>query len=124
MGLKITNKIKQFIIQNERALDIGLDNMSKDIEVLGKMRVPYKEGDLMDEIKAKRVGRLRYKVVVDKEYAAYQERGKRKDGSRVVRKYTTPSTGKNFLSKSGDQVGGKASDYFKQAVNNIRLGLN
>lgn len=33
-------------------------------------------------------------------YAAYQERGKRLDGSHVVKHYTTPGTGKEFANKS------------------------
>lgn len=33
-------------------------------------------------------------------YAAYQERGKRLDGSHVVRHYTTPGTGKEFAKQS------------------------
>lgn len=37
-------------------------------------------------------------------YAAYQERGKRLDGTHVVRHYTTPGTGKEFAKKSVEKT--------------------
>lgn len=36
----------------------------------------------------------------DKKYAAYQEQGKRRDGSRPVRHYTTAGTGAHFAERS------------------------
>ena len=38
------------------------------------------------------------------EYAAYQEFGQRKDGSHVVRNYTTPGTGPHYLRDAGNSV--------------------
>lgn len=43
-------------------------------------------------------------VVYTKPYSAYQERGERDDGTRKVRHYTSPGTGKNFLEKTGNAV--------------------
>lgn len=37
-------------------------------------------------------------------YAAYQERGMRRDGTHVVRHYTTPGTHARFLEQAGDAV--------------------
>lgn len=37
-------------------------------------------------------------------YAAYQERGMRADGSHIVRHYTTPGTGKDYLKNAFDSV--------------------
>lgn len=36
----------------------------------------------------------------DKKYAAYQERGRRLDGSRPIKHYTTPGTGAHFAERS------------------------
>lgn len=37
------------------------------------------------------------------EYAAFQERGSRADGSHRVRKYSTSGTGAHFLERAGDK---------------------
>ena len=38
------------------------------------------------------------------DYAAYQERGMRADGTHVVRNYTSAGTGAHFLETAGDSV--------------------
>lgn len=48
-------------------------------------------------------------------YAQYQERGRRKDGTHVVKKYTTSGTGKGFAEKSVKNVTRRASRYFRKA---------
>ena len=37
-------------------------------------------------------------------YAAYQERGMRKDGSHKVRHYTTPGTGAHYLEEAAEKI--------------------
>lgn len=37
-------------------------------------------------------------------YGSYQERGMRADGTRVVKKYTTPNTGAHYLENAGKTV--------------------
>jgi len=49
-------------------------------------------------------------------YAQYQERGRRADGSRVVRNYTTGGTGKQFAEKAMKQVDKQRSKYLKGLI--------
>lgn len=56
-------------------------------------------GNLRNDV-LKQVDGLHGRVEWRKVYASYQERGKRADGSRVVRKYTTPGTGPHFAEKA------------------------
>lgn len=46
-------------------------------------------------------------------YAQYQERGKRKDGSHVVRRYTTGGTGKSFAENTVKKVAKNHKKYLK-----------
>lgn len=121
MGVRIDDRSKQFIVNNTRQMDAALERMAGDIETLGKVKVPLKSGNLQDQFNKKKVGVLHHQVRVDEDYASYQERGMRKDGSRVVRRYTTPGTGKNFLKGAGQQVAPRAVQYIKQAASRVNV---
>lgn len=87
-----------------------LSRMNKALGVMGatilkdsQMVVPRKSGRLRNSGKV--VAKPQeVAVVYPGPYAGYQERGERYDGSRKVRHYTTPGTGKNYLKKTGDAV--------------------
>lgn len=117
----ITDNGKRFVAVNRTVMDNALNTMAGDVSNIAKSRVPFKEGDLFKEIRAVRIKILKHQVRVDSDYAAYQEAGERKDGSHVVRKYTTPSTGKNFLKGAGERVTSNALNYFKQSNQLIKL---
>lgn len=111
----LKDEIKRFGEKARITLDFALDNIAKDIVNIAKIYVPYKEGDLFKEIMHEKVAILAHKVVVDSDYAAYQERGKRKDGTHVVRKYTTPNTGAHFLENAANKIVENAVEYIRQA---------
>lgn len=123
MALKFTDNTKRFAGVNEKVMDTALAQMSLDVKILGIAKVPYKGGDLQRSAEHKRVGRLHHRTQFNEDYAAYQERGKRRDGTHVVRRYTTPGTGKGFLKSAGMQVDRQKLKYVKQAANNAKLGL-
>ncbi len=88
--------------------------MGKVLQIMGKtvineadVRVPRKSNALRD---SHRVVELNPKAVAviygggAIKYGDYQERGMRRDGTRVVKKYTTPGTGKEYLQDSGKKV--------------------
>lgn len=116
---KIDN-IKKFVINNERIMDSVLGRMSNDIVMIAKITVPFKKGDLMKSGKTERIKSMKHKVVFDANHASYQERGRRQDGSNVVRNYTTPGTGKNFLKNAGKTVAGNALNYLKQGASTVK----
>lgn len=84
---KIVHKsnIKRFKKLSSEALSTALYDMSQDIILYAKIRIPFKSGDLMKSLSSKKKGQHKYRVAADTKYAAYQERGKRLDGSHVVK---------------------------------------
>lgn len=121
MPVRIVDNSKRLLRVSEDVFDNALSRMAKDISLVAKSRVPFRRGNLLKEIRQDRKAPLKHRVVVDSEYAAYQERGQRMDGSHRVRKYSTPSTGKNYLKDAGHKITADALQYFKQANNLIRL---
>ena len=121
MGVRIVDKSNQFIMNNRRQMDSALERMATDIMTIAKVKVPLKSGNLQDQMTTRKVGVGHHQVRVDETYAGYQERGMRKDGSRVVRRYTTPGTGKNFLKGAGQQVAPRALQYVKQAASRVNV---
>jgi hypothetical protein len=89
-GVKIVDKTIKFINAVESANDIALNRMAADIERLAKQVVPHDQGPLHSSGRHERLARLKYRVIFNKEYAAYQERGMRKDGTHVVKNYSKP----------------------------------
>jgi hypothetical protein len=61
-------------------------------------RVPKLNNDLRKSAKVTAIGKGDYMLIYKKPYAQYQERGKRADGTRIIRKWTTPGTGTNYAS--------------------------
>lgn len=106
----------RLISRVELAADQVLGRAGAEIELLAKSRVPVKQGPLQTSGQHRRIGMMHHRVVFNKEYAAYQERGVRKDGSRPVRKYTTPGTGAHYLENAGKTVMPKVRGYLRAAM--------
>ena len=115
-SVKVVNNMPKFYRSNTEMMGGALSRMGRDIVNISKIRVPFKDGDLMKSAEEVKVSVLHRKVLYNKEYAGYQERAKRKDGSRKVRNYSTPGTGKDFLKGAGKQVKQNVLNYFKQAA--------
>lgn len=89
-------------ILNELKGQIRLANrmLIEDIHRESRMKTPLSkglpsDGDLREQV-TKRVEGNDGIITWTVPYASYQERGSRYDGSRVVRRYTTPGTGSKF----------------------------
>lgn len=123
MGWTIKDNSEQFIQKVEDVMDTAMSRMIQDIATVAKIKAPFKHGDLTKEIKPERVAKFKYIVLVNLEYAAYQEKGERADGTHKIRKYTTPGTGAHFLENAGDQVVEQVDDYLKQAANDVRMNV-
>lgn len=121
MGLRIEDNSKRFERESDKAMDSAVGRMAKDVKQISQVKVPFKKGDLQKSADIEDRGIAKRRVSYDKKYASYQERGERADGGHKVRKYSTPGTGKNYLSDAGETVGGNAVQYFKQAKQLIRL---
>ena len=123
MRKKVIDNFDAYESKMNLVIDKALGKMASDTANVAKIRVPFKDGNLMEAIEVVRKGFKHFWVLVDEAYAAFQERGERFDGSLVVKRYTTPNTGKDYLKNAGSQVTKDFTQYIKQAINSIRLGL-
>lgn len=116
MPIKMDNNLPQFGKNVDKLSDLLLEKMRQDVFVLSQAKVPKKDGDLSGSAKQEKRKAKSHRVSYNEKYAAYQERGRRKDGSRVVKNYTTAGTGKSYLKDAGSKVVSKANDYAKQVM--------
>ena len=123
--VRVDNRIRIFNRVNQSAMERALARMRQDIFVLSQFKVPKKEGTLQHSGEQLHMALLHHRVQYGdngaEEYAAYQHRGERKDGSRKVKKYTTAGTQKNYLGSAGDIIASKAASYFKQEAATARV---
>lgn len=117
----IKDNSKRFVQVTEEVMDKAMGRMAKDVLTVAKIRVPYKSGQLQESGRVDRKGRMKYRIIFDEDYAALQEKGRRADGSHIVRKYTTPSTSKGFLAEGASTVDKNVINYLRQANKDINL---
>lgn len=101
---------------NEHVCDIALGSMAQDVEMMAAFKVPVDTGALARYIRKLRISARHWKVTVNKDYAEYQERGSRADGSYRVRRYSRPGSGTHFLEDAGNIAKGRKNSYFKKAA--------
>lgn len=118
MPVKIVNNISKFIKYVNQRTDLSLSMMAVDILRMSKAQVPVSSegGQLKSKGMVKRRAVKSYRISYDSKYAAYQHRGMRKDGTRVVRRYSTPGTKKNYLQDPADRVLSRKRDYIMRAL--------
>ena len=118
MGYRIIDHTDRILLKNERIKDRSLASAAQDIETIIKTggRTPKDKGSLRARTRHEMVSSSRYRVVVPLEYAAFQERGSRFDGSHVVRHYTTPGTGKGWFQAAINTTAKNFTNLVKQAA--------
>lgn len=125
MPVRVDNKMRQFTSANEQAMERALARMSQDIFVLSQFKVPEKDGTLRRTGKQAVIGRLHRRISYGEngaeDYALFQHRGRRADGSHVVRHYTKSGSQKEYLSQSGAIIATKAVSYFTQEATKVRV---
>ncbi|OQA03766.1 MAG: Minor capsid protein [Planctomycetes bacterium ADurb.Bin401] len=118
MSVKLVIKDKSDIFKQLTAkrIDRVLFSMANDIQNLAKIKAPHLQGHLQSSIIAMRKpGKKAWMVEANMEYAKFQEFGG--DKKRTVKNYTTPGTGKLYLTNSGKQVAKNALLYIKKELN-------
>jgi hypothetical protein len=124
-SVKVDNRLAIFTQVNEAAMERALERMGNDIHIIADFKVPMKDGTLKDSGEHIRIGRLHRRVQYGDKgaqaYASYQHRGMRKDGSHIVRNYTTSGTNKHFLSDAGQVIAPKSGQYFKREFESVRV---
>ena len=119
MGVRVVNKINDFVVKNAIAADRALGHMAIDIERLAKLKAPFKTGALRSSGRGTKIGFLKHQVQFNIEYAAFQEYGG--DGKRRVKHYSKPGTGAHYLGNAAKEVTSKAVNYFKREASTIKV---
>lgn len=113
----------EFNRKNSAFKDMLMSHMAMDIEIAIKTTAgtPVDHGDMKAETRHFKSSRGGYRVETDKEYAAYQERGMRRDGSHIVRHYTTGGTGPGWFRRAIDGVWKNKNTYVSEAARALNL---
>jgi hypothetical protein len=122
-GVKIVDNTLNYLKALEKANDRALNVMAVDVERLAKAQVPFNKGQLKASGAHQKVGK-KWRVIFNKEYAAYQEWGGATDKNgvtRIVKKYSRPGKGKFYLRDPVILVQSKGANYFKAQVDKIKL---
>lgn len=104
--VKLTDNADGWLSKQLGRVDIALDTMGESIIKTASMKIPLKSGALKKSGRVER-GKGYVKVIYGGgkvPYGAYQERGRRADGSHVVKHYSTSGTQAHFLEESGKAV--------------------
>ena len=101
MSVRINDKLPRFTVNMKNVLNDALADGSRDILINAKNRAPFKKGALRSNSENKQMQILFWRISFWVEYARFQEFGG--DSKRIVKKYSTPGTGKGYLGKSGDE---------------------
>lgn len=115
---RFTSKIPQFLRKNDSLIDMVLGRMSADVErgIKSTAGTPVKTGGMKSSARHFRSTRGKFRVEVNKEYAAYQERGSRSDGTRKVRNYSTAGTSAGWFARAINNVIANKRSYIKEAA--------
>jgi len=98
----IKNDLPKFTRSAVNVLGDAMKEAARDVVIDSRNKAPFKKGALRNEQDPiRQVSPVHYQINYTEEYSAFQEFGG--DGKRVVRKYTTPGTGKHFLKNAGDK---------------------
>ncbi len=112
--VKITNNIGKFGRKVDSNVNVLLSALGVDILRLSKQQVPLKKSQLQSSGILQKVADKKYKIVYNKEYASYQHRGGRKDGSRTVRNYTYPGKKSHYLLDPAQTILEQIKSYYKR----------
>lgn len=113
MSVKVTDHTSKIAMTTRSRAAVALRNIGTAIDREAFGNTPKRTGRLRESPRVQ-VSGLHGKVTWTKEYAAYQERGKRKDGSHVVTKYSHGG-GSWFAKNAAEKVAADASKYFRGA---------
>lgn len=95
MKFTVKNNSDEIISKTKVRSSIFMRQMCDTVVDLSTPKTPKDKGNLRQDI-IKRVVGTKGQIEWGKNYAQYQERGKRADGTRQIKNYTTPGTGPHF----------------------------
>lgn len=115
MSVKVVDNTLALKTKTQQSAALSLRFMTDAIVSTSKPRTPQGDTRFLRQNVLKQVLGLHATVLWAVAYAQYQERGARKDGSHVVKNYSTSGTGAHFAETAVDKVVASAEQYFKEA---------
>lgn len=119
-GVKVIDKLPEFSLKAKIVFNDALKEAGRDTLIDAKTNAPFLKGGLRGDSGITQTRPLALEVHFDIEYASYQERGSRKDGSRRVRHYSN-SGGAHFLENAGDKQQLKLASKFRKHAVRVRV---
>lgn len=112
-----------FHSKNDAFKDMVQGHMAMDIEMHLKTDsgMPVKTGAMKSGTRHFRSSNGGFRVEIDKGYAAFQERGMRRDGTHIVRHYSTGGTSKGFFRRAINMVINHKISYIQEARRALNL---
>lgn len=123
MSVKVVNNLPQYKKILDGVLNDVMRSTAHDILMDAQNTAPIKTGALRRESDHRQLKMLHWRITFWQEYASYQERGSRHDGSRRVRNYSQAGTGKKFLQNAADKSFDKMPAIFKRHIQGRMHGL-
>lgn len=123
MGVTFKSNRDEFFRKHQALKDFIFGNMALDIEVYLKLDsgMPVDTGGMKSETRHFKSNTNKWRVEIDKEYASYQERGIRRDGTHRVSHYTTAGTSAGFFMRSIMAISKNKANYIAEARNAVGL---
>lgn len=116
MSVKITDNTT-LIEQRMRAnIPVALKRAADDVLRISRPKTPKADTNFLRNNVRTQVLGLRAKIMWLAAYAQYQERGRRKDGTHVVKHYTTGGTGKAFAEDAVKKVNKDKNKYLRNLL--------
>jgi len=115
MPVKVKDNSSNLKSKIEGQVNLMLSAITNDVYRLSQQQVPVSAGGGQLQSSGQiRPGHLKYQIKYNKEYAAYQHRGMRRDGTHVVRNYTYPGKKSHYLSDPAETVLRNQKSYIKR----------
>lgn len=113
MTVRVQDMTPQARMAIKAQTSLGIRNATTDFRRIARSKTPFKTGDLANRVLEQVLG-LSGTVAWQVVYAPYQERGRRADGSHVIRH--RPGGGQTgFARTTAQTVAGKGQTYFGRA---------
>jgi len=100
----------------QQKASLALKLATDDVLRISRPNTPKADTNFLRNNTKKQVLGLKGKITWSARYAQYQERGMRRDGTHVVRNYTTGGTGKHFALNAMKQVTKNRMKYFRKVI--------
>lgn len=114
MSVKVTDNSVNFEQSVTQKGSIFLREFAEEVVNIASPKTPKLDNYLRKDV-LKQVLGLKGKIIWQKAYAAVQERGGRKDGTRRIRNYTTPGTGPHYAQNAVNEALSRVSTIARRA---------